>query len=434
MLIIVSEKKLIVFAALISTLLFIGGAFPYGFPLFTPLVFILLSLFIVLNRNIFFDKFILFYLLLIIIYILSLGIFGELNPKNIIDLVNGIMVLIFFVFFQSIIRSRNQFNQYTKYIQNFIFISSFIIASIGLIKFFFLLQGMEISFFPSSNGNYPWGTTLVSDYNMFGLCLISGLISGYYIIKRNISLRYHVAVNLMALTIFIASVFAASRRTWFVLSVLILVLAGAFLKNLIKNIFLLLGTFKLKRSEFLKKLTLCITFAAIIIGIVTFVPKDISIKHTYQLTRIQYRFLTIKNISEVNLQPGSRYSRYNYAFKLINEYSVLNLLIGNGSNYLQRFGQKFNGSGFGYPHNPILTAILQSGLIGTLFVVGYICYCLVLYLKHLKFKETRFCFLIMLISSFYFFVSGNSIFSSKIYIFFALLMPLAIYRIFKTTD
>ena len=343
------------------------------------------------------------------------------------------MVLIFFVLFQSIIRSRNQFNRYTKYIQNFIFISSFIIASIGLIKFFFLLQGVEISFFHSTNRNYPLGTTLVNDYNMFGLCLISGLISGYYIIKRNLSLSYYIAANLMALTIFFASVFSASRRTWFVLFVLILVLVGAFLKNLIKNIFLLLGTFKLKRSEFIKKLTLGITLTAIIIGIVTLVPKDISIKHTYQLTRIQYRFLTIKNISEINLQPGSRYNRYNYAFQLINEYSILNLIFGNGSNYLQKFGQKFNGSGYDYPHNHILTAILQSGLIGALFVIGYICYCLFLYLKHLKYKETRFYFLIMLISSFYWFVSGNSIFSSKIYIIFALLMPLAIYRTFKTT-
>jgi hypothetical protein len=190
----------------------------------------------------------------------------------------------------------------------------------------------------------------------------------------------------------------------------------------------------LKRSEFIKKLTLGITISAIIIGIVTLVPKDISIKHTYQLTRIQYRFLTIKNISEINLQPGSRYNRYNYAFQLINEYSILNMIFGNGSNYLQRFGQKFSGSGYEYPHNHILTAILQSGLIGALFVIGYICYCLFLYLKHLKYKETRFYFLIMLISSFYWFLSGNSIFSSKIYIFFALLMPLAIYRIFKTTD
>jgi O-antigen ligase len=342
------------------------------------------------------------------------------------------MVLIFFVLFQSIIRSRYQFNQYTKYIQNFIFLSSFIIASIGLVKFYFLLQGTEISLFHSGNRKYPWGTALVNDYNTFGLSLISGLVSGYYITKRNISLYYNVAANLMALTIFIASVFAASRRTWFVLSVLILVLVGVFLKNLIKNIILLLGTFKLKRSEFIKKLTIGITLTAIIMGIVTLVPEDISIKHTHQLTRIKYRFDSTKNISEVNLQPGSRYNRYNYAFQLINEYPILNLLIGKGSNYLQMFGQKFGGSGTDYPHNFILTAILQSGLIGALFVIGYICYCLFLYLKHLIFKETRFYFLIMLTSSFYWFVSGNSIFSSKIYIFFALLMPLAIYRIFKT--
>jgi O-antigen ligase len=296
------------------------------------------------------------------------------------------------------------------------------------------LQGTEISLFQSSNRKYPWGTTLVDDYNMFGLCLIAGLLSGYYIIKRNLSLLNYIAVNLMAVTIFIASVFAGSRRTWIVLSVLIIVLAVAFLKNLIKSIFLFLYSFKLKRSDFIKKLTLCVTLTAIIFGMVTSVAKDISIKHTNQLTLIQDRLATVKNISEINSKRGSRYNRYNYAFQIINDYSILKLLTGNGSNYLQRFGQKFKGSGYGYPHNPILTAILQSGLMGALFVIGYICYCLLLYLKHLKYKETRFYFLIMLISAFYFFISGNSIFSSKIYIFFALLMPLTIYRIFKTTD
>ena len=414
-------------------MLFIGGAFPYGFPLFSPSVFIFLSLCIVSSQHIHVDKFIFFYLLLISVYILTIGIFGTLYPNNIFDIINGLIVLIFFIVFQSIIQNRRQFNQYTKYLQNGIFLSSFIIAGIGLVKMFFLLQGTKISLFYHGGEEYPWGSSLVADYNIFGLCLISGLISGYYILKRCMPLRYYVVVNLMVVTIFFASVFASSRRTWIVLSFLVLMLVGVFLKNLTKNIFLLFSTYKLKRPEFIKKLTLGITLTAIIIGIVTLVPNDIPIKHTYQLTRIQYRFLTIKNISEINLQPSSRYNRYNYAFQLINEYSILNLIFGNGSNYLQKFGQKFNGSGYDYPHNYILTAILQSGLIGALLVIGYICYCLFLYLKHLKFIETRFYFFIMLISSFYWFVSGNSIFTSKIYIFFALLMPFAINRIFKST-
>jgi O-antigen ligase len=302
------------------------------------------------------------------------------------------------------------------------------------VKLFLLLQGNKLSIIYRSGKQYPWGTSLVVDYNIFGLCLITGLLSGYYILKRQIHFTYHVAVNLMALTIFFASVFSASRRTWFVLTVLILMIAGAFLKNLMKNIFLFLSTFKLKRSEFIKKLATGITLTAIIIGIVALVPKDISIKHTYQLTRIKNRFVNIINISEINLKRGSRYNRYDFAFQHINEYSILNLLIGNGSNYLKEFGQKFNGSGYDYPHNPILSAILQSGLIGALLIVGYICYCLFLYIKNLKFEETRFYFLVTLVLSFYYFISGNSVFSSKIYIFFTLLMPFAINRIFKTTD
>ena len=93
------QNYFLIIVSIVSTLLFIGSAFPYGFPLFSPSVLILFFLYFFTRKDILFDKFILFYLLLIIIYILPLGIFGTLSPKNIIDLGNGIMVLIFFVLF-----------------------------------------------------------------------------------------------------------------------------------------------------------------------------------------------------------------------------------------------------------------------------------------------------------------------------------------------
>ncbi len=418
----------------IATLLFIGGSFPYGFPLFAPSVISLFVLFIFIKNNIFLDKNSLFYLLLLAIYLLPLGIFGTLYPKNIFDTINGLIVFIFFILFQSIIQNRKQFNQYTKYMQNFIFISSFIIAALGLLKFYFLLQGVRIPIIYRSGKEYAWGTSLVADYNIFGLCLISGLISGYYILKRGIPLAYIVSVNLMALIIILASIFSSSRRTWFVLFMLLLVIAAKFLKNLIINFFVFLSTLELSRTKLLKIISLGIVLIAIVFAIVKFMPKDISIKYPFQLTRIKNRFVNTKNISETQSNPGSRFKKYDYAFHLINEYSILHLIFGNGSNYLKQFGQKFNGSGYDYPHNPILTAILQSGLLGAIFVIGYICYCLFLYLQNLKFEETRFYFVVALVVSFYYLISGNSIFSSKIYIFFTLLMPFAINRIYKTTD
>ncbi len=423
---------MIIFVVSISTLLFIGGAFPYGFPLFAPSVLTLFFLFVFIKNKIFFDKSNLFYLLLLAIYLLPISFFGTLYPKNLFDIIDGLVVFIFFIIFQNTTVNRQQFNQYTKYLQNGIFFSSFIFAGLGLVKMFFLLQGTKISVLYHSGGEYPWGSSLVADYNIFGLCLISGLISGYYILKRQISFAYYVSFSLMSLIIFSALLFSSSRRTWFVLFILLLVSSGIFLKNAVIKFFLFLSTLKFNRTKLLKINAMGIALVFIIFGIVKFLPEDISIKHPHQLTRIKNRFVNIKNISGSQSNLASRSERYEYAFHLINEYSILHLIFGNGSNYLRNFGQKFSGSGYDYPHNAILATVLQSGLVGALLVLGYICYCFFLYLRHFRFKETRFYFLIMLISSFYYFFSGNSIFSSKIYIFFTLLMPFAISRIYKS--
>ena len=175
---------------------------------------------------------------------------------------------------------------------------------------FFLLQGTKISLFYHSGGEYPWGSSLVADYNIFGLCLICGLISGYYILKRQISFAYYVSFSLMSLIIFSALLFASSRRTWFVLFILLLVSSGIFLKNSVNRFFLFLSTLKFNRTKLLKINAMGIALIFIIIGLVTFLPEDISIKHTHQLTRIKNRFVNIKNISESQSNLSSRYERY----------------------------------------------------------------------------------------------------------------------------
>jgi O-antigen ligase len=424
MLEIINQKKIIFLSAVVSSFIIIGGTFPYGFPLFTPAVLIYFAIYFLKFNKIRIYKNLFPFIILLLFYVFPLGILGTVYPHNIDDTINAISVLIFFIILQNVLINETQFRQYTIYLQKVTFVAAFVVALIGLYKFFLLLQGTKLTMFYRSDGRYPWGTSLVGDYNIFGLCLIIGLISGYFISKRKMSLTLYIFVNLMALTIIVALLLTASRRAWIALSGLLLVIITPGLSTLVKNCFYFLKTFQIKRKQSIKILALGATILAIIFVISEIFPEGFSIKHRYHLTRMKTRLLTLKNITATQSQAHSRSKIYDYAFQMINEHSLLQLLIGNGSNYLPKFGQYFEGSGYGYPHNPILSAILQSGLIGTMIAFGYICYSFFLYITCLKFEETKYYLLQALVASFYYYISGNSIFSSKLYVFLALLMPL----------
>jgi hypothetical protein len=74
-----------------------------------------------------------------------------------------------------------------------------------------IINGVEILFF-MSNDEYPWGTSLVTDYNFFSLGLILSLMFGYnlYIKAYSLILKifYMSSIHIILLTI----VLSGSRR------------------------------------------------------------------------------------------------------------------------------------------------------------------------------------------------------------------------------
>jgi len=105
-----------------------------------------------------------------------------------------------------------------------------------------------------------------------------------------------------------------------------------------------------------------------------------------------------------------------------NEYVGYQKIIGMGFEYLNRFGQRFNfkpilNRSYNYPHNPIISSFLYSGILGGGMYVIYIISSLFLYIK----KSKQFgAFVYMYIVILYFMMfSGNSHFSVPIFTFFS---------------
>jgi O-antigen ligase len=126
-----------------------------------------------------------------------------------------------------------------------------------------------------------------------------------------------------------------------------------------------------------------------------------------------------------NLFSGGRLQRVNFGIKIFSErYSTLKKIIGGGFDYLWDFGNEFYFKNnhrfyFDYPHNPILSAFLYSGILGGL---SMICFFFMTFLNFIKGFRSLIYFICLYVIIFFFaFFSGNSIFGNPEFVFVSLI-------------
>jgi len=109
--------------------------------------------------------------------------------------------------------------------------------------------------------------------------------------------------------------------------------------------------------------------------------------------------------------------KWQFAIKIYRQQSFVHKLFGNGFFYLELFGQQFEEeqSTYGYPHNPILSALLYSGLIGALFVFVFLL--ISFYYAIIYFNRYPLFSMMLFVSLLFVLFSGNSIFSVPVFLF-----------------
>lgn len=124
-----------------------------------------------------------------------------------------------------------------------------------------------------------------------------------------------------------------------------------------------------------------------------------STSHNFELSMQNNRF------------AGPRIDRWRYAFYLyFNEYTITQKFFGAGFNYTKKFARKFHpddtNRDFDYPHNPFLSVLLYSGLLGLIVYLWF--FAKTLYLYYIYRKEYWLLGLVFLVAFFYSFFSSNS--------------------------
>src|SRR5699024_4415645 len=195
-------------------------SFPYGFPLFgvLTLVFVLLKIFsgrFKISINLGF----IIYFVTIFIYIfgvfLNKGVIYSHNKSDILNIISFIFIWILLSDLKKI-----EYNTLFKKMIKYSVWVCFVISIISIYKFLMLTKNVNIDKFYTGN-YYPGGTSLAVDYNMFSFALLTGLIFNISLLREKLTISTRFFYTISLLLIFLSIAFAASRRVWVLLDLLL---------------------------------------------------------------------------------------------------------------------------------------------------------------------------------------------------------------------
>jgi lipopolysaccharide/colanic/teichoic acid biosynthesis glycosyltransferase len=337
----------------------------------------------------------------------SIGILITLKiyPHNLKDLfefaVN--LILLFGLFYiihqkQSKKQLLNIFHQLTTLIQ----ITAVFIAAVGILKYYLQGKGYEILL------DTPWGSAFNQDKNFYALYSFLGIISFYPSLIQKVNMRIRFVHQIWILILIVNIIFSFSLRSVFILGIIIVAL-----------LYLQINGF-FTRSAILKNISgnlrfVTITLFLLILFLLFSVSRNPGYYH--QVSQNYIESSAINHNESILTERLFNLDKWSLTLEIFNEQHFWKKLFGDGFYYLEIFGKQFDNeeSVYGYPHNPVLSALLYSGVVGALFVFVFLM--ISSYYALIYFKQYPLFSMMLLVSLMFVFFSGNSIFSVPVFLF-----------------
>ena len=376
---------------------------------FIPSFFIFVISFFIINRKIIFNRSLYFEFLKIFSPLVILGvlvIYAIFLSKDIYIIVLkdlfeysvNIMFLITFFILSYTLKDKDGIKYLLDRIIRIIWISAFFVAVLGLIKYGIQLNDISIPI------QMPYGTSLNSDRNFFALYSMLGIIG--LVPRLTKTDKSKLFINIFILSVLIANIlFAYSFRSVFLLVLILMILLVIQIFSQNKRIINLSKNLRLFTSIYL------LIFISLIYGWKTENNKIVeSVKnYTHNITTELDVDIAIKEAFNTN--------KWNYALELYKNKSIVEKLFGSGFDYLSKFGLRFNNDKniLDYPHNPMLSGLLYSGIVGGVLILFFML--VSLYYGGKYFIKYPLFSLMLFTSTLFVFFSGNSLFSVPIFLF-----------------
>ena len=210
-----SFEQLELILAVIVTLSLYGDAFPYRTPIVFPLTLLgfgwvgLVQRKLTVPSNAGFA----FTVACVVFYLIGILETSYVYNLNLRDLRNVASLLLLSPMLCSL-RDRRQFQTFCKYTVVLGAFAGSVLAIIGLYKYNLMAEGREIKFLFFAGRQYPWGTSLIVDYNFYAFAMLAGAVSCCFALCRFASFGAK-ALSLCGVVLTLTSMsLSGSRRGW----------------------------------------------------------------------------------------------------------------------------------------------------------------------------------------------------------------------------
>ena len=358
-----------------------------------------------INKKILFEFLKVYNPLLILVFFYSFGIINTkevhiLCIKDMLEFSLNLILLFYLFIFVHRSKQSNLFIHFFNKLTVVISYLSIIVAFLGLSKYLLNILGVDILI------NSPYGTAFNSDKNFYALFSFLGIVSLIpHLIKQQVVYK-KIIFQLLILLLITNILFSFSYRAIFILILIILVIIGI-------QFFVILNTKNPSIINFSKN-----TRLLLVIFVLSFLfLKTNNLKRNETYKQFTKRFYVYQNNTYDLTLNAFHFDKWEYAIELYKKESIINKFFGSGFDYLEKFGEKFNNDKkqLVYPHNPILSALLYSGIIGAVFAFLFLL--LSVYYGIIYFKKNPLYSLMLFTSLLFVFFSGNSLFSVPIFLF-----------------
>ncbi len=343
-----------------------------------------------------------------VFFVVGIFLSGSYYNKVFRDLAEYVTNLFFLtIFFALTYYSRKEegFFWVFKKMSRVIWVTSVFVAVLGISKHVLQNIGFDIPF------NTPWGTAINDDKNFYALYSFLGIIGLYPRVSKSGSFKHRwVSFSLVAILI-VNIIFSYSTRSIFLLGLLLLSL----LIIQLKAVFTKHNSKVHALAKNLRVVTLLLTLFFV------FVLYILQTNRSVTVNWVSYYLGSGANIESVKLSslPENIYQfeKWDFAITYFQNQSTVDKIFGGGFGYLEVFGQEFYGNNkhLDYPHNPVLSGLLYSGVLGAIFILFFLF--VSFYYSVLYFKNHPLFSMMLFVSTMFIFFSGNSLFSVPIFLF-----------------
>lgn len=342
-------------------LAFVGQAFPYGLPLFLATAFLGLVLSLLCQSwaagldavELPLDGFGLTVLFALMCFLYGVLLTTRTDQSLLAETANAIGTLALYTAVVNAWRSTAMRERLASWILRLLVICMTVIGIVGAYKFFLLLNGRQLAFVASqSSGPYPWGTSLVQDYNMFALVILAGMLAACAEAVGARSAWWRLVSGAAFLLLCIVGLFAGSRRFWIVAPLAVPAVLWATARRT--------GAAGILRATAATGLIAAVGFCALVFGY----HGRLSLMHLMTGgLNLESRLNTLVD-PQGGLGLSSRVAHWRLAYQLLDGPWFWT---GGGFDYLHIFACRFgNCAVIDYPHNLLLSALLYAGIAGGL--------------------------------------------------------------------